>query len=87
MAELARSYAAEAIDTLVDLMRTGEAVTRVRAAQALLDRGLGKPATTLDGKLSLSRDITAMHLDALRTAMECRRDTRPAVTRSARLPG
>ena len=43
VAELARSYTAEAIDTLVDLMRNGKD-ERVRgtAAQALLDRGWGK---------------------------------------------
>jgi len=40
VSELARSYTAEAIDTLVDLMRHGKD-ERVRgtAAQALLDRG------------------------------------------------
>ena len=44
VAELARSYTTEAIDTLVDLMR-GAKDERVRgtAAQALLDRGWGKP--------------------------------------------
>jgi hypothetical protein len=43
VAELARSYTAEAIDTLVELMRDGKD-ERVRgtAAQALLDRGWGK---------------------------------------------
>ena len=43
VSELARSYTAEAIDTLVDLMRYGKD-ERVRgtAAQALLDRGWGK---------------------------------------------
>ena len=43
VAELARSYTAEAIETLVDLMRYGKD-ERVRgtAAQALLDRGWGK---------------------------------------------
>ena len=43
VAELARSYTTEAIDTLVALMRTGKD-ERVRgtAAQALLDRGWGK---------------------------------------------
>ena len=43
VAELARSYTLEAIDTLVDLMRHGKD-ERVRgtAAQALLDRGWGK---------------------------------------------
>ena len=43
MAELARSYTVEAIDTLVELMRDGKD-ERIRgtAAQALLDRGWGK---------------------------------------------
>ncbi|MGB0756771.1 MAG: HEAT repeat domain-containing protein [Candidatus Puniceispirillaceae bacterium] len=44
VAELARSYTTEALDTLVVLMRTAKD-ERVRgtAAQALLDRGWGKP--------------------------------------------
>ena len=44
VAELARTYTSEAIDTLVELMRHGKD-ERVRgtAAQALLDRGWGKP--------------------------------------------
>ena len=48
MADLARSYTTEAIDTLVALMRTGKD-ERVRgtAAQALLDRGWGKPKQEL----------------------------------------
>ena len=43
VAELARSYTLEAIDTLVELLRDGKD-ERVRgtAAQALLDRGWGK---------------------------------------------
>ena len=43
VAELARSYTIEAIDTLVKLMRSGKD-ERVHgtAAQALLDRGWGK---------------------------------------------
>ena len=45
VAELARSYTLEAIDTLVELMRDGKD-DRVRgaAAQALLYRGWGKNA-------------------------------------------
>ena len=42
--ELARSYASEAVDTLVHLMRHAkEERVRGTAAQALLDRGWGKP--------------------------------------------
>ena len=44
VAELARSYTREAIETLVELMRRGnDERVRVTAAQALLDRGWGKP--------------------------------------------
>ena len=44
VAELARSYTKEAIETLAELMRSSQD-ERVRgtAAQALLDRGWGKP--------------------------------------------
>lgn len=53
VAELARSYTLEAIDTLVELMREGKD-ERVRgtAAQALLDRGWGKAkvAVVTEGK-------------------------------------
>tara|TARA_B100001093_G_scaffold101075_1_gene93235 strand:- start:1372 stop:1644 length:273 start_codon:yes stop_codon:yes gene_type:complete len=43
VAELARSYTAEAIDTLVELMRhSKDERVRGTAAQALLDRGWGK---------------------------------------------
>ena len=43
VAELARSYSAEAIETLVDLMRNArEDRVRGTAAQALLDRGADK---------------------------------------------
>ena len=44
VAELARSFTVEAVETLVSLMRTAKD-ERVRgtAAQALLDRGWGKP--------------------------------------------
>ena len=42
--ELARSYTREAIETLVELMRSGnDERVRGTAAQALLDRGCGKP--------------------------------------------
>ena len=44
VAELAHSYTTEAIETLVELMRSGnDERVRGTAAQALLDRGWGKP--------------------------------------------
>jgi hypothetical protein len=47
--ELARSYAAEAIRTLASIMRSAKAPASARsaAAQAILDRGFGRPRQTL----------------------------------------
>ena len=63
VAELARSYTAEAIDTLVELMRHGKD-DRVRgtAAQALLERGWGKP------KIEVVNDAGGGYLQALQAA-------------------
>ena len=65
VAELARSYPLEAIDTLVALMRDGKD-ERVRgtAAQALLDRGWGK------AKLEVVTDAEGSYLDVLRAVNE-----------------
>ena len=44
ISELARSYTQEALETLVDVARNGRSdASRVAAANALLDRGFGKP--------------------------------------------
>lgn len=65
VAELARSYTTEAIDTLVALMRSGKD-ERVRgtAAQALLDRGWGKP------KVEVVTDEKQDYVAALRAVNE-----------------
>jgi hypothetical protein len=42
-AELAQTFANEALETLADLMRHGPPAVRVRAAMALLDRAEGRP--------------------------------------------
>ena len=54
VAELARSYTLEAIETLVELMRSGKSERRGTAAQALLDRGWGKPKQEIIGEGSES---------------------------------
>ena len=47
---LAATHTREAVETLADIMRTGErASERAAAAIALLDRGHGKPATVVVG--------------------------------------
>jgi hypothetical protein len=55
VAELARSYTLEALETLVELMRSGKS-ERIHgtAAQALLDRGWGKPKREIIGEGSAS---------------------------------
>ena len=65
MAELARSYTVEAIDTLVELMRDGKD-ERIRgtAAQALLDRGWGK------AKVEMVTNAEGSYLDVLRVVNE-----------------
>ena len=65
VSELARSYTAEAIEPLVDLMRHGKD-ERVRgtAAQALLDRGWGK------AKVEVVTGAEGSYLDVLRVVNE-----------------
>ncbi len=52
---LARAYTAEAIETLVEMMRNSESdKVRIAAATALLNRGWGMPRQAIDGSLSLA---------------------------------
>ena len=65
VAELARSYTREAIETLVELMRSGnDERVRGTAAQALLDRGWGKP------QVEVVTDGTGSYIEALRLINE-----------------
>ena len=65
VAELARSYTTEAIETLVELMRSGnDERVRGTAAQALLDRGWGKP------KVEVVADGAGSYIEALRLINE-----------------
>jgi hypothetical protein len=71
----ARKYSALAIDTLVELTKDNHAdSTRFAAATALLDRGYGRPAQSLD--LHLSADAITKRLsdmtDAELAALEAR---------------
>ena len=71
VAELAHGYTLEAIETLVELMRSGKS-ERIRgtAAQALLDRGWGKPKQEIIGEGSASF-IDA--LEGVRKAVDARK--------------
>ncbi len=46
--DAARLYGQEAIEKLVELMRGDDRRTAMAAAQALLDRGFGKPAQSIE---------------------------------------
>jgi len=77
----ARRFSGLAIDTLVELTKTKyPSSTRYTAATALLDRGYGRPAQSLD--LHLSADAITKRLsdmtDAELAALEARMITLPA---------
>jgi hypothetical protein len=64
MAELAREYGPEMLMVLVAAGRKGS----LAAAQAVLDRGFGKPAQSVDMKLLLNKrinELSAAELAAL----------------------
>ena len=54
--EMARLHTPEAIDILVIVMRNGESppAARVAAANAIIDRGYGKPAQHYTGEVTTS---------------------------------
>lgn len=68
--ELARTYTVPALKTLVQIMRSKKspAAARVNAACALLDRGFGKPAQSVD--LTNSDGTLAQAWAAARMEME-----------------
>jgi hypothetical protein len=55
--DAARARTLEAVDTLVEIMRTGKPADQLTAAVALLDRGWGRPTNAVtvqsDNKISL----------------------------------
>ena len=65
VAELARSYTLEAVETLVDLMRhSRDDRVRGTASQALLDRGWGK------AKVEVATSGGETYIEALQAAAE-----------------
>ncbi len=63
---LAKTRAPEAITTLTEIMLDSDenGATRVSAANAILDRGYGKPKSRVD--VSGSIDVNAAHLHAIK---------------------
>jgi hypothetical protein len=64
--ELARQHTELAIFTLIEVCERGDKdAARVAAAQALLDRGWGKPVTEIDLTLRLLKELEGMSDDQL----------------------
>jgi hypothetical protein len=76
--ELARLHAPEAIAALVEIMTEGKSeAARVSAAVALLDRGYGKPAQTIDAPVKSVREMTDAELMAIAAGLD---DDNPSQT-------
>jgi len=74
VAELARSYTVEAVETLVDLMRhSRDDRVRGTASQALLDRGWGK------AKVEVAASGGESYIEALQAAAEVIREAKDGV--------
>ena len=74
VAELARSYTVEAVETLVDLMRhSRDGRVRGTASQALLDRGWGK------AKVEVAASSGETYIEALQAAAEVIREATDGV--------
>ena len=71
LTEMARDHTDIALAALVEVAQTGSDAARVSAANALLDRGYGKPTqhvdnTSSDGSMSPQGASTDAVLDAMR---------------------
>jgi len=67
----ARVYTQEALDTLVKHMRGDDPRVFVQAANAILDRGHGKPMQSLSGRIE-HLDLGQAHLKALQQRLSRR---------------
>src|SRR3954454_16839351 len=63
---LAKQHTAIAISTLAEVMRdkAAPAIARVRAAEALLDRGHGRPTQHVEARISLLSELSDDELEA-----------------------
>ena len=65
---LCREYTTEAVAALVEVLRTGQAREKVLAANALLDRGYGKPEQSVDLKGEITKYV--IRVPAVTTSAE-----------------
>jgi hypothetical protein len=71
IAPMARRHSAAAIRTLVDIAQNGTPDSaRVSAACALLDRGFGRPAQSVELDMVIHKQLDAMNLEELQQFRE-----------------
>jgi hypothetical protein len=71
IAPMARKHSAAAIKTLVEIAEKGSpGSARVSAAVALLDRGFGRPAQSIELDLQLTKSLATMTLEELQQLRE-----------------
>jgi hypothetical protein len=75
---LARKHTERAISLLVKVIEDDAApvAARVTAAQAVLDRGWGKPRQEVEGRHSIQVNLGQQHLDAIRALSQAVGKTR-----------
>lgn len=78
LGEIAREYSERAISVLAQVMESGESEqARIAAANALLDRGYGKPKQSMDIDATVAvRDLTPEQRAARILELEARRRDR-----------
>jgi hypothetical protein len=76
---LARKHTERAISLLVKVIEDDAApvAARVTAAQAVLDRGWGKPRQEVEGRHSIQVNLGQQHLEAIRALSQAVGKTRP----------
>lgn len=75
ISDLARQYAEDALDALVEIATEGESeAARVSAANSILDRGYGKPVQSLETLGDGEGDRLSQFLDEL-----CKKGSRPPI--------
>jgi erythromycin esterase-like protein len=87
--DLARKYTKEAVTKLVEWMRSENPKASVSACQALLDRGFGKPAQSVDMKITddrPDRDSILASLADLHARLAGRSDGRGTEPASGTVP-
>jgi hypothetical protein len=78
--ELAKAHSAAAIETLAEIMRDKDAppAARTAAATALLDRGFGRPAQSVEGRVEVQHSVSDAAAEVLRGLAERAKQRRVA---------